>query len=43
MATETARYALWFGDQPFRYIYSGITRQAEPWPGNLLEGARRLA
>lgn len=42
-ATETARHALWFGDRPFRYIHSGIPRQAEPWPGNLLEGARRLA
>jgi alkylated DNA repair dioxygenase AlkB len=43
VATETARYALWYGDRPFRYIHSGIRRQVEPWPEDLLDDARRLA
>lgn len=43
VATETARHALWYGDRPFRFIHSGIPRLAEPWPGDLLDDARRLA
>jgi alkylated DNA repair dioxygenase AlkB len=43
VAIETARRALWFGNRPFRYVHSGIPRKAEPWPGNLLDDAKRLA
>jgi alkylated DNA repair dioxygenase AlkB len=42
-AAEIARHALWYGDEPFRYLHSGIARQAEAWPGDLLDDARRLA
>ena len=41
--TQTARCALWYGDRPFRYLHSGVPRQAQPWPGDLLADARRLA
>jgi alkylated DNA repair dioxygenase AlkB len=40
---QTARHALWYGDRAYRYLHSGLPRQAEPWPGDLLAGARRLA
>ena len=26
-----------------RYLHSGVPRQAAPWPGEMLAGARRLA
>jgi alkylated DNA repair dioxygenase AlkB len=42
-AVETARHALWYGDRPFHYVHSGIPRQAEAWPGGLLDDARCLA
>lgn len=41
--TRTARHALWYADRPFDYMHSGLKRRAEPWPGKLLDGARRLA
>ena len=40
---QTARHALWYGDRAFRYLHSGVPRQAEPWPDELLVEARRLA
>ena len=40
---QTARHALWYGDRAFRYLHSGVPREAEAWPGDLLAGARRLA
>jgi alkylated DNA repair dioxygenase AlkB len=43
IVTETARRALWYADAPFRYRHSGIDRVAEPWPGDMLDDARRLA
>ncbi|MFY0524151.1 alpha-ketoglutarate-dependent dioxygenase AlkB family protein [Archangium gephyra] len=43
VATETARHALWYGDRPFRYMHSGIPRQAQPWPAGLLDDVKRLA
>jgi alkylated DNA repair dioxygenase AlkB len=43
VAVQTARHALWFGDSPFRYIHSGVRRQAEPWPHGLLDDVRRVA
>jgi alkylated DNA repair dioxygenase AlkB len=43
VAAPIARHALWYGDRPFRYTHSGIERRAAPWPGALLDAARRLA
>ena len=43
VATRTARHALWYADRPFAYTHSGVARRAEPWPGDLLDAARRLA
>lgn len=33
----TKRKVAWYGDQPFEYSYSGITKQALPWTTALLE------
>jgi len=43
VAVQTARHALWYGDRPFRYIHSGVQRQAEPWPPGLLDDVKRVA
>ena len=33
----TKRKAAWYGDKPFKYTYSNITKQALPWIDELLE------
>lgn len=33
----TKRKVAWYGDRPFQYTYSGITKQALPWTPVLLE------
>ena len=33
----TARRVAWFGDLPFKYSYSGVQREAQPWSAHLLE------
>lgn len=33
----TKRKVAWFGDQPYEYTYSGVTRRALPWTPSLLE------
>ena len=33
----TKRKVAWYADRPFSYTYSGTTRQALPWTGDLLE------
>ncbi|MFM8485011.1 MAG: alpha-ketoglutarate-dependent dioxygenase AlkB family protein, partial [Bacteroidota bacterium] len=32
----TSRMVAWYGDHPFEYTYSRITRRALPWPPALL-------
>ncbi|MCG2792575.1 MAG: alpha-ketoglutarate-dependent dioxygenase AlkB [Weeksellaceae bacterium] len=34
---ETKRKVSWYGDEPFRYTYSGRTKTALPWNKTLLE------
>ena len=34
---QTKRKVAWFGDQPYEYMYSGVTRRALPWTDPLLE------
>lgn len=34
---ETARKIAWYGSQPFKYTYSGVTKVALPWTPLLLE------
>lgn len=34
---KTKRKVAWFGDQNYRYSYSGTTKQALPWTNTLLE------
>jgi alkylated DNA repair dioxygenase AlkB len=34
---ETKRKVAWYGDKPFSYTYSKITKQALPWTPELLE------
>ena len=38
----TKRKVAWYGDAPFSYTYSGITKEALPWTPELLE-LKRLA
>lgn len=33
----TKRKVAWYGDRPFRYTYSGVTKEALPWTPDLLE------
>jgi len=33
----TKRKVAWYGDRPFEYTYSGVTKQALPWTVELLE------
>lgn len=33
----TKRKVAWYGDRPFEYTYSKVTKQALPWTGELLE------
>lgn len=37
----TKRKVAWFGDQPYEYRYSGVTRRALPWTPSLL-GLKQL-
>ena len=32
----TARKVAWYGDRPYAYAYSGITRSARPWTADLV-------
>jgi alkylated DNA repair dioxygenase AlkB len=41
--TEMSRHVLWYGDRPFRYMHSGLARQAYPWPVGVLDDVRHLA
>lgn len=34
---QTRRKVAWFGDQPYEYVYSGVTRRALSWTDPLLE------
>lgn len=39
---ETKRKVAWYGDKPFEYTYSNITKQALPWTPELLELKKRI-
>lgn len=38
----TKRKVAWYGDKPFEYTYSNITKMALPWTGPLLELKSRI-